>query len=424
MIGTDLVVTCDRMQVGTTSLVGERLSFIYAPSWLAYAEAFPISMSLPLVSRRYEPDEAHPFFANLLPEGQVRIAIAQRLKLTEANDYSMLRALGGDCAGALSILPRSDFEAKSSQPIGGNYRPLPLAMIGRVPDAHSIYAEVVGEGQTRLSLAGAQDKLPVFVDHQGALFVPMGEAASNAILKFPSAQFKSLPENEVLMSRLATELGLPSCTLTLVHGGGRHRCALVKRDDRFEADDGRTMRLHQEDFCQALKVPPANKYEQDGGPRFADVFATVQNHSTHAARDALALLRWTLFNILAGNADGHAKNLSLLLRPGGGLELAPFYDLVCTRAYEPRISRMGAMRIGSSFDPGQIDARDWRDFAQSIGMSERLVISELRTLAGSIGTAFAKTKAEFTREHGKTPVAAIISKVIKEQVRRTMALLA
>lgn len=423
MTGSDLVVMCNRRTVGTISLVGERLSFIYDPSWLADAEAFAISMSLPLASRRYEPDEAHSFFANLLPEGQVRIAIAQRLKLTEANDHAMLRALGGDCAGALSILPRSNFESAST-PISDDYRPLPLALIGRVPDANSIYAEVVGEGQTRLSLAGAQDKLPVFVDHRGALFVPMGDAASNAILKFPSARFKSLPENEVLVSRLAAKLGLPSCTLTLVHGGGRHRCALVKRYDRFEAEDGRTMRLHQEDFCQALKVPPAKKYEQDGGPRFAEVFAIVQNHSTRAARDALALLRWTLFNILAGNADGHAKNLSLLLCPGSGIELAPFYDLVCTRAYEPRISRMGAMRIGSSFDPGQIDAQDWRDFAQSIGMSERLVISELRTLANAISSAFAQVEAEFTMEYGKTPVAAIIGRVIKEQVRRTLALLA
>lgn len=98
MIGTDLVVTCDRMQVGTTSLVGERLSFIYAPSWLAYAEAFPISMSLPLVSRRYEPDEAHPFFANLLPEQD----FAQSIGMSERLVISELRTLAGSIGTAFA----------------------------------------------------------------------------------------------------------------------------------------------------------------------------------------------------------------------------------------------------------------------------------------------------------------------------------
>ncbi|HOI10938.1 MAG TPA: type II toxin-antitoxin system HipA family toxin, partial [Myxococcota bacterium] len=283
-----------------------RMAFAYAEAWLEAAGRFAISVSLPLASGPNRDPAAHAFFANLLPEGLVREAVARRLGLSATNDFALLAAIGGECAGALTVLP----EAVDTTPESGAYESLPDDFVSRLPGRSSVLAEMVARRGTRLSLAGAQDKLPVYLAPDGRLMLPMNGAPSTHILKVPSGRFKHLPANEVLTLRLARALSLDAAEANLVQVGGA-ACALVRRYDRT-VRDGQVVRLHQEDLCQALGRMPSMKYQEEGGPGFQDAMQVVREHSASPLVDARRLLGWQAFNLLVGNSDGHGKNLSLL----------------------------------------------------------------------------------------------------------------
>ena len=145
----------------------------------------------------------------------------------------------------------------------------------------------------------------------------------------------------------------PRCLPVPSAAGHQHRVrsinkihyTITERYDRFPSDNGEVLRAHQEDFCQALGYGHERKYQEDGGPSFAQCFGMLRDVSSDPATDLQHLLRWQIFNVLAGNSDGHAKNLSLLYTPDGEIRLAPFYDLVCTRAID-RIDHHLALSVG------------------------------------------------------------------------------
>ena len=178
--------------LGTVVDEGGRFSFEYEPNWLADRAPFPISQSLPLVPGPQTGEPAHAFFANLLPEGRVRSLVAQRLGISESNDFGLLAALGGECAGAL-VLANAPPDASEQ-----HYRPIDEGELARLARSGGAFAETSGSGGVRLSLAGAQDKLPVRVD--GAeISLPLGSSPSTHILKFASRDWKHLPANEALI---------------------------------------------------------------------------------------------------------------------------------------------------------------------------------------------------------------------------------
>jgi serine/threonine-protein kinase HipA len=160
----------------------DRMTFCYDARWLVSSDAFPVSLSLPLRSEPYR-DAAHQFFANLLPEADVRSRLCQRLKVTPGNDFELLRIIGGECAGALTISHEPPAEAFTAE----LYRPVDLEQLrlwsrAIAPD---VFSSTVGRDGVRLSLAGAQDKLPVRMDG-AAVSVPLGAAPSTHLLKFGS----------------------------------------------------------------------------------------------------------------------------------------------------------------------------------------------------------------------------------------------
>lgn len=394
-----------------------RMAFAYAEVWLEAAGRFAISVSLPLASGPNRDPAAHAFFANLLPEGLVREAVARRLGLSATNDFALLAAIGGECAGALTVLP----EAVDTTPESGAYEPLPEDFVSRLPGRSSVLAEMVARRGTRLSLAGAQDKLPVYLAPDGRLMLPMNGAPSTHILKVPSGRFKHLPANEVLTLRLARALSLDAAEANLVQVGGA-ACALVRRYDRT-VRDGQVVRLHQEDLCQALGRMPSMKYQEEGGPGFQDAMQVVREHSASPLVDARRLLGWQAFNLLAGNSDGHGKNLSLLYgRDGGDTRLAPFYDLVCTRVY-PGIDRRLAMGIGEQRDPGQVARRDVDRLAQASGIGSAFAADVFVRLAQAMPAAFDEVSKVFREAHGDSPIIARMADVIERQCRRSKKLL-
>ncbi|MDD5627851.1 MAG: type II toxin-antitoxin system HipA family toxin [Elusimicrobia bacterium] len=343
----------------------EDFAFQYAPGWLSNPEAAPLSIRLPLRPEPFDDEACRTFFVNLLPEGTTRTLIAKKLGISESNDFGLLAALGGECAGALSLLPEG--QAASSQ---GSYEPLEQEELDKMIERMAQSPLLVAHEDLRLSLAGAQQKLPVLF-RDGKFYLPHGSYPSSHILKPKIPGFEGIIENEAFCMRLAAECGLPVPQTTLHKG--KHPVYMVERYDRCRDDKGALVRIHQEDFCQALGYSYSKKYESDGGPGLQKCFGLLNEHSTQPALDKGLLLRWTVFNYLIGNCDAHAKNLSMMLNKAE-YRLAPFYDLLSTKVY-PALSMKFAMRIGKQYRADWMMKTHWERLAEEAGVGTRAVLA-------------------------------------------------
>lgn len=236
-----------------------RMSFTYHDSWhLALGQK--ISVSLPITSERYT-ERTHNFFANLLPEGDFRSNVERIFKVSPGNDYSLLKEIGEDCAGVLSIgRPQNEEE--------GFYEVLSKKDLLQIIDSAGLFSLAIGN-TTRLSLAGAQGKLALHRDKDG-LKKPFHGAPSSVILKFnrTDKKYPRLVENEFFMTQLARRVGLKVVDASLETSDGRNYL-VIKRYDRVIDQEHWPHRVHQEDFCQALNNPHYQKYQKEGGPSFA-----------------------------------------------------------------------------------------------------------------------------------------------------------
>ncbi len=395
----------------------QRLVFEYADEWLAGADSFAISQSLPLRRETYTDERAGRFFANLLPEGRLRQLVTMRLGLSVENDFALLKAIGGECAGALSVVVEQEHYSGAGE---REYRPLSRQALADMLVTGDALPFVTGEGKLRLSLAGAQDKLPVYFK-DGEYFLPLGDSPSSHILKFPNPDFAHLPANEVLTTRLAAAAGLRVVDAELDQVGSGFVCRVARYDRRLDRD-GCIVRVHQEDFCQALGLGHRAKYEQEGGPSFTDCFGLLGRVSADPLMDAEQLLSWLAFNAAVGNADGHAKNRSLVYGHGGAIRLAPAYDLVCTRAYR-RLDRALAMRVGGASDPGRIRGKDWSALAGSVGVGRKFLLQLVREVAEGVLDATGPLAGEFRSRHGDSPAVQMLVPVVEKQARRLVKLL-
>ena len=411
----------DPEQAGRPRSVGElerhpdgAYAFTYADEWLNRPHRFPLSWSLPLREETYYGAPVHYFFQNLLPEGQARRAVSSRLGLSEDNDWSMLVAIGGECAGALSILPP---DQPPVEPEEWSYEPIAQQTLQQLADRRGIVPLLVGGAATRLSLAGAQDKVPVTVI-DGKLHLPLGSAPSTHILKLPNRDFAHLVANEAFVTALARSAGLDAVD-NEPFTETDPPCLLVRRFDRHpSAAAWPVVRLHQEDLCQALALPAGRKYEQEGGPTLAQAASIIRKMSVEPLQDIQALLKWATFNVCAGNADAHGKNLALLYQKGGA-RLAPIYDLVSTRIYL-RLDRRLAMSIGDRRDMDTLLERHWRLEAKKLEMGPRIVLRLVRATAEAVLAALDPAVAEFQQHYGPQ---AILQDLPRNIERRTQALL-
>jgi len=375
-----LTVWWNGVRVGALALneYGEP-EFTYASDWLKADGARPVSVSLPLQVEPFDRRATLPFFEGLLPEASQRTAVARALGISQRNEFRLLEALGGEVAGALEIWPD-----EISPPVPGVAAPKqPLsnedlvALIARLPTRPMLAG---GEAGLRLSLAGAQAKLPVVVTN-GQIALPAQGQPTTHILKPEIARFEGTSENEALCMTLARDIGLDTASVEY-RTIGETRFLLIERYDRVRDDSGTIVRLHQEDFCQALGYTSAQKYAADGGPVFRDCFDLVRRAATRPATELLKLLDAALFNTIIGNADAHAKNFSLLSKPGG-TEFAPLYDLLSTVAY-PDLSARYAMKIAKRRTLDEIYPADWSKFAEDIGMRPPFVRKRVQDIAAAI----------------------------------------
>jgi len=397
-----LHVYIDTAKVGILS--GEdsgEYSFTYEASWLGNKAPIPLSLSLPLQLEPFPPEASKAFFSNLLPEGQLRDHFASKHRVSPDDDFGLLAALGGDCAGAVALYPGGPDYALEAKP--PSYRPLTSGELMQLLDeAYIMDPSFLGEEErTRLSLAGVQDKLPVAIRGE-TISVPLDGAPSTHILKPPNPRFPTLVENEAFCMALARRMELPVPNTSLLKVGGKAFVYLIERYDRQVDNAGRLTRIHQEDFCQATGKPYRLKYEEKGGPGFHACFQ-VTGRCRNPLADRIKLLNLAIFNYLIGNADCHAKNISMLYDSGPNPSLAPFYDLVCTGIY-PQLASQLAMAIGGSYDPREITAKSWADFAEQAGIrSPRPVMDTLRKMAMALPGQAAEVAKAMVDHYGENP---------------------
>lgn len=404
-------------QVGILELdTSRRFVFTYDKNWLQHDSAVPLSIGLPLQEASYLDDQARPFFSNLLPESEIRQIIARKLGLSENNDFALLEAVGGECAGAVSLFA-DNFEHINNLTGQENYRTLTDERLNDIIEELPRRPLLAGEEGIRLSLAGAQNKLPVFFqsnDQNDMVSLPIGGLASSHILKPPMPRYRHTVENEVFCMQLAQDIGLTVPCVTILHK--QQNLYLVERYDRFFAKDGQLERIHQEDFCQALGVTPDQKYEKEGGPGLQQCFTLLREKSIFPAQDISRLLDWVIFNYLIGNADAHAKNISLLLTQQGPY-LAPFYDLMCTVIYEGLSTKL-AMKIGGKNEADWVISRYWEAFADDIKINFKLVKNRLVYIKETLLNAAPQTRKVLVEKHGECKIYDAIIKVIEARASK------
>ena len=351
------------------------MRFAYAADWLADPAAPALSISLPRRPEPFPPRQCRPFFEGLLPEGAQRDAVASALGVSRANEFRLLERLGGEVAGALALWPAGEIPPRFEAP--GPAVALTEDELSTLLTSLVTRPFLAGTRGLRLSLAGAQSKMPVvLVD--GRIGLPAPGQPTTHILKPPITRFPATTENEAFAMRLAARLGLDAAPVEPYAAAGR-ACLLVTRYDRRQEPDGAVRRLHQEDFCQALGIVADRKYAADGGPGFRQCFELVRRACSRPAVEVLKLLDAAIVQVLLGNADAHGKNYSLLHREGR-VELAPLYDLLSTVAWPDQSPRF-AMRIARRATLEELRRGDWDRFARSAGLGAPFVRRRVRELA-------------------------------------------
>ncbi len=361
--------------VGTLEqLSSGKLSFCYD-----HSAHQMISVGMPIRDEPYVGVQCEAFFGGLLPESEtVKKIIAKRYGISHMNTFSLLKAIGYDCAGAIS------FHAMD-EPVN---QPQSFALIGKILDENALYQHIkvlpseplfLGFEELRLSLAGVQDKAAIcMVDNQ--MLLPTKGCLTTHILKPAVTGFEGIIENEYFCLKLAHRMGLPTPTVE-IRQIKDIQVLLIERYDR-RIEEGRVSRIHQEDFCQALGVVSSKKYQNEGGPGFKECFALLKSTSQPAINRNM-LISGLIFNFFISSMDAHAKNFSLLHVNPDYIELTPFYDLICTGIY-PTLSQKMAMKIGNQYHAEMIFSRHWQQLGLELDFTypvlKKLIIKQGETL--------------------------------------------
>ena len=342
----------------------EGLFFVYEQAYLARPDAMPLSARLPLQAGPSAWREAGRWFDGLLPEGEQRERIARQAPAASMSTYSMLRAIGAECAGAVEVRVPGERRHADREPASTEEIERYIRQMDQFPLRS-------GERRLTLSLAGAQAKFVLVKEDTGWSW-PIGGYISTHIVKPEQERFPGLVANEHTCMEVARRAGLRAAKTT-VERFGTYSALVVERFDRDE--DG--SRNHQEDFAQALGTN--EKYQKDGGPSLKDCF-------TRSGVGGWELWDQVMFAWLIGDEDKHAKNFSVQYPMGGKPRLAPIYDAVCTLAY-PELDRGMAMRIGRAWQVREVDARAVRNEAGKCGLPTSEAVGRLHALAERVRDA-------------------------------------
>ena len=391
------------------------IDFLYDQRWLGWEHAIPVSLSLPLREQRFIGEPVIAVFENLLPDDEdMRRTMATRVNAPGSDIYSLLSAVGRDCIGALQFLP----EGQAPGPAGAvSGRAVGDKAIARIlKELHGAPLGLDEEGEFRISLAGVQEKTALLW-WKGKWHVPHDATATTHIIK-PAIKERrggldltDSVENEYLCMKLTAALGLPVATVAMQNFAGE-KALVVERFDRLWTKDGRLLRIPQEDCCQALSVPPAHKYELEG-PGMIQILEMLRT-SDEPEEDQKLFLKAQVAYWLLGATDGHGKNFSLRLMPGGRFRLAPLYDVMSTQPYlDKGALRRNQMKVAMAAGNkrhkivSEIMPRHFEQTAKAAGVAPVLVTAIFDELAQTVDQAAEQTLKELPRGFPKELAASI-----------------
>lgn len=373
------------------------LAFAYNPSHLARADALPLSLSLPLADEPYGDISTRAFFDNLLQErdGALNDVMA-REGLARDDIAGLLLHLGKDCPGALSVLAAGSPAAKVPGDFASDYAALTDERLLAIATALQERRRLPAGTMDPSPLAGVQSKLALTQLPDGRLAEPIAGtgAPTTHILKVPDRDHPRDATHEAATLDLSRALGFETSQAAVVEIG-EIEALLVRRFDRALDREGRVVRLHQEDFAQALGLPAALKYERRGtAERRFDVagIRRVLDATADPIEERDRFIRATLFDLMTGNVDGHAKNFALLHLARDRIRVAPRYDLLPTRL-DPNLTEELAYKIGSASTLAAITHTDFDAFLAALGVRgaaarRRVTERHARSLADGLCDVF------------------------------------
>ena len=384
----------DGRRVGRLTYSDDRLTFAYDDEWRGDSDAFPLSLSMPLVRPEYPDEVTRPFISGLLPDdAEVLRRWGQKFQVSPRNPFRLLAHVGEECAGAVQFVPleRASRWLGNSPPEGIDWL-TEGELIERIDDLiqdRSVARRLGDEGH--FSLAGAQAKTALYRDPEGGRWgIPKGATPTTHIIKPNRGEFAAFEINEHFCLRLAAQLGLKtahSWTETI----GKTPVLVIERYDRARID-GCLVRIHQEDTCQSLSRSPENKYQNEGGPSAKEIFTLIREHSSQSHEDEGRFLDTMIFNFLIGGTDAHAKNFSLLIAGRGQVRLAPCYDLISILPYAHELRKVKlAMKIGGDYLLWKIGRDHWKKAAEEWNVDPERVFGRILRMASAMPEAIRET---------------------------------
>lgn len=409
-----LTVAMNGDVVGTLYRDGSgAMSFQYAPEWLSVPGSRAISLSLPLQHSRIKGKEVFNFFSNLLPDSEAIIARMQtRFHVETAHPFDLLASVGRDCVGAIQLYPPG---SEIPSVMETQAEPLDESQIEALLDGYQMAPLGMEEGADfRISLAGAQEKTALLW-YQDRWQRPQGSTPTSHIFKLPIGRIEQNNidlsescENEWLCLRIAREFGFPVANADLAVFGQK-KVLIVERFDRRWSRDGWLMRLPQEDFCQALGVAPALKYESHGGPGIADAMKLLLGSNLATQDREMFFKSQILFWMLAA-IDGHGKNFSLFIEPESSFRMTPLYDVMSafpifeTGGIPLKKAKMAMALQGKNrqYHFAMIQPRHFISTAAHVGFSEDTAYKMMQEMAARteevIATVAAELPADFPEQ--------------------------
>ena len=379
---------------------GGRLGFAYEESWREGDGAYPLSLSMPLAARDHDHKVVEAFLWGLLPDNeQILERWARKFQVSPRNVFALIRSVGEDCAGAVQfVTPErlTSIQNGAADRIDWLTTKDIAERLRTLRDDHSLWRLPSDTGQ--FSLAGAQPKTALLLEND-RWGVPSGRIPTTHILKPPTGQFAGHAENEHVCLVLARACGLPTA-ISRVASFENEIAIVIERYDRVRSGND-ILRVHQEDACQALGIPPTKKYQNEGGPGVKQIVELLRTHSSARDEDVGTFVYAIVFNWLIAGSDAHAKNYSLLISGEPRVRLAPLYDIASILPYGKQIDPLKvklAMKVGGEYELRHIGLRQWRKFAQEIRFDTDELIAKARAMAKQLPDEIATTCAKSQRE--------------------------
>jgi serine/threonine-protein kinase HipA len=425
MVVSELIVLLDGREVGRVfrDRYG-KLSFTYSEAWQKAPDAYPISLSMPLALPEHGHKKIDPFLWGLLPDNQAVLdRWGHQFHVSARNSFGLIAAVGEDCAGAIQLVRPERLKAILSETppeIRWLDEPEIAERLRLLRADHSAWRTPNDDGQ--FSLAGAQPKTALLLQN-GRWGVPSGRMPTTHIFKPPTGEFNGHAENEHFCLQLASRLGLPVAESRVIHFGDEI-AIVVKRYDRIPSETS-FRRVHQEDMCQALGLPPSRKYQNEGGPSIRELVALLKAYSTSSEEDVKTFLDSISYNWLIAGTDAHAKNYALLIGSQGRVRLAPLFDLASVLPYQTiNLHRAKlALSVGGEYHLLNIGLGNWQKLEKELHLDPMAITARVIDFAQQMPDHISDVGHQMATEGLDHPLVARLTAALIERSRKCSSML-